>query len=40
MMRSRANCRDLMLVQIDSWKGVPPTTIVPGSAVPFVSVKW
>jgi hypothetical protein len=27
------------LVQAERWNGVLPTTMVPGSAVPFVSVK-
>jgi hypothetical protein len=27
------------LVQAEKWNGVLPTTMVPGSAVPFVSVK-
>jgi hypothetical protein len=27
------------LVQAELWNGVLPTTMVPGSAVPFVSVK-
>ena len=27
------------LVQVERWKGVLPTTMVPGSSVPFVSVK-
>ena len=27
------------LVQAERWNGVLPTTIVPGSAVPFVSLK-
>lgn len=25
--------------QAERWNGVPPTTMVPGSAVPFVSLK-
>jgi len=27
------------LVQVEKWNGVLPTTMVPGSAVPFVSIK-
>jgi hypothetical protein len=33
------NLNLVALVQAERWSGVLPTTMVPGSAVPFVSVK-
>ncbi len=37
--REKVNPNLVTLVQAERWNGVLPTTMVPGSAVPFVSVK-